>query len=294
MNMKKLAEKLQRMTRQQVILAILLTVLLGLAIYFAALLPSADWYATFDPAARGVFQGHSPYETPLFSNPPWAVLILFPFVIFPPVVAHGLFFVVSALALIYLAWVLRAPPLAIAALMLSPTAVGALLVGNLDAIVYLGLLFPPTWGLLLLMIKPQVGTGVAIYYLIKAWQENKFVGVLRVFSPLTIAYLASVLLFPIFMERILNQPATNPWNRSMFPYSIPVALFFLWVAVRKQNVYFALAATPFFTPHLTFYSYLAVQMALLHVDVEKVIRRDVLQIILTIFLWVIMVVFRPG
>jgi hypothetical protein len=34
------------------------------------------------------------------------------------------------------------------------------------------------------------------------------------------------------------------------------------------------------------------QVGLLHEDVEKVIRRDLLQIILCIFLWTIMLIFR--
>src|SRR5205085_6908537 len=99
-----------RMTKWQAALAVMLIIFMGVATYFSAFLPSADWYVTFDPAARGIFSGHSPYEQPVFLNPPWAVLILIPFIIFPPVAAHGLFFVASALALIYLAWRLRASP----------------------------------------------------------------------------------------------------------------------------------------------------------------------------------------
>jgi len=285
-------EKLKSITKGQMVLAAALAILLGVAAYFAAFLPSADWYVTFDPAARGIFSGHSPYEQPVFLNPPWAMLILIPFVIFPPVTAHGLFFVACAVALVYLSWRLRASPIAMVALMLSPTAVGALLVGNLDAFVYLGMLLPPVWGLFLLMLKPQIGAGVAIYYLIETWRKGRFSGVFKTFWPITTAYVISALIFPIFIERIIYKSSTDVWNRSLFPYAIPLAVFFLWLAVRKKNPYFALAATAFMTPYMTFYSYLAVQMALLHKDVEKVIRRDVLQIILCVFLWVIMLVFR--
>lgn len=282
------------LTRKRIILIIGLLLLLGVAVYFAAFLPSADWYTTFDPAARGIFSGHSPYEQPVFLNPPWAILLLLPFMAFDPVTAHGLFFVVSALALIFMAWKLHAPPLAMAALMLSPTAVGALLVGNLDALVYLGMLLQPVYGLFLLMIKPQVGGAVFVYYLITTWQQSRFAGVVRTFSPITIAYVIAGLIFPVFIDRIIHKPSTDAWNRSLFPYAIPLGLFFLWLAFRKKNAYFALAATAFITPYLTFYSYLAVQIALLHEDVEKVIRRDLLQFILTVFLWVIVFVFHPG
>jgi hypothetical protein len=276
---------------RRILLLPLLVAVLAAAVYFSSFLPSADWYETFDPAARGLFSGRSPYEQPLYLNPPWAVLPLLPFVVFPPLVAHGLFFVASALALIYLAWRLGATPLATAAVLLSPTAVGGLLSGNLDAFVYLGMLLPPSWGLMVLMIKPQVGVGVALYYAVESWRQSRFAGLLRTFSLVAVAYLVSALIFPIWVERMIGKPE-NPWNRSLFPYAVPIGLFFLWLAVHRRNAYFALAATPFFAPYLTFYSYLAVQMALLHEDVEKLVRRDVLQIILTVLLWTIMLVFR--
>jgi hypothetical protein len=269
----------------------LLFVLLGIVVYFASFLPTADWYDIFYPAARGVLFGHSPYERIGYICAPWGVLPLIPFVLFPPVAAHGLFFVASALILFYVIWRLGARPLAAAAFLLSPTAIGALLVGNLDPLAISGMLFPPVWGLFILLIKPQIGVGVAIYYLIETWRKSRFWGVVRVLAPITIVYLVSAWLFPVWVERIIHNPQ-NIWNRSLFPYSIPLGLFFLWLAIRKRNPYFALVATPFLAPYHSFYTYIAVQIGLLHKDVEKVIRRDVLQIILTVFLWVVMLVFH--
>jgi hypothetical protein len=280
--------------RRLILLIPFLILLLGVAVYYASFLPTADWYVTFDPAARGIFTGHSPYEMRGFSNPPWAVLLLLPFIIFPPLVAHGLFFVASALALIYLTWRLNTPLLAVVAFLLSPTAIGALLVGNLDPFVYLGMLLPPVWGLFVLLIKPQIGIGVAIYYLFEAWRQDRFFGVVRIFLPVAIAFLLSALIFPVFVHILITKSGVDPWNRSMFPYGLPLALFLLWLAVRRRNPYIALAASAFLTPYLTFYSYLAIQLAALHEDVEKVIRRDVLQVILSISLWAIMFIFRPG
>lgn len=122
-----------RSNKQRIIFIPVLVVLLGVAVYFASFLPSADWYATFDPAARGIFSGRSPYEQATYINPPWAVLLLLPIVLFPPLLAHSLMFVISVLILIYIAWRLHASPLAVAAFFLSPTVVGALLVSNIDS-----------------------------------------------------------------------------------------------------------------------------------------------------------------
>jgi hypothetical protein len=268
-----------------------LVILLGVAVYFAAFLPSADWYVTFDPAARGVYAGHWPYENPGYRYPPWAILPLLPMVLFPPLLAHGLMVVVTALVLIYIAWRLRAQPLAVAAFLLSPTAVGILLVNNLDPFAISGIFLPPVWGVFVLVIKPQVGVGVMLYYLFQTWKNERFWGCVRTFAPMIIAYSISVAFFPIWVTRMLENPS-NSWNRSLFPYAIPVGLLIMWLAIRRKNPYFALAASVFLTPYMTFYSYIAVQIALLHKDVEKVIRRDVLQIILTIFLWVVTLVFH--
>ena len=261
------------------------------AVWMASYVPNADWFATFDPAARGLFQGRLPYEQHFVLTPPWAILVLVPFVLFPPNIARGLVLVASLCVLIYTAWRLHAPKIAMVALLISPTAIGSLLSGNLDAFVLAGIFLPPLWGLFFLMIKPQVGIGVAIYYLTQTWQNNKWIGILRTFSPVLLAYLISAFLFPIWINRMIEKPS-DVWNRSIFPYGIPVGLIFLWLSIKRRNAFFALASAPFFSPYLTFYTYLMVQVGLLHEDVEKVIRRDVLQIILCIFLWAIMLLFR--
>jgi hypothetical protein len=155
----------------------------------------------------------------------------------------------------------------------------------------LGILLPPTWGLFVLVIKPQVGFGVILYHLYQTWKNESFWKVVRVFAPVTIAYFISVMFFPVWIDRMLENPSSS-WNRSLFPYAIPVGLFLMWLALRRKNPYFALAASAFLTPYLTFYSYTAVQIALLHEDVEKVIPRNVLHIGLTIFLWVITLAFH--
>jgi hypothetical protein len=276
---------------RRIIIIPLLVIAVGLAVYFASFLPTADWYATFDPAARGVFSGHSPYEQVGYVYPPWAVLPLLPIVLFPPFLAHGLMFVISVLILVYIAWRLHASPLTMAAFLLSPTAVGALLVNNIDPIVISGILLPPVWGLFILIIKPQIGIGVVLYYLFDVWKQQQFWGVVRTFAPVVIAYVISALLFPVWIERMMRNPQII-WNRSLFPYLIPLGLLFMWISIRRKNPYFALAAGLFFAPYHSFYSYIAVQIALLHEDVEKVIRRDLLQIILTIFLWVVMLTFH--
>jgi hypothetical protein len=275
---------------RKILVAALLVALFLLIAFLTAGLPTADFYANIYPAARNALSGHSPYDG-IYISAPWGIVPMIPFALLPPLPAHGLYFATCLYILVYIAWRLRASPLTIVALILSPTAIGALLVGNLDAVVISGMLFPPILGLLILMIKPQIGTGVALYYVIDFVRKKRWLEGLKAFSPVAAAYSLALIFFPIWYIRAINNPA-NIWNRSLFPYAIPLGLFLLWLAVRHRNPYFALASTAFLAPYLTFYTYIIVQIGLLHEDVEKYVRRDVLHMFLTVFLWVIMLRFK--
>jgi hypothetical protein len=275
--------------RKVIGIAILVVAFFAVA-YLAAPFPTADFYVNFYPAAQSVLSGHSPYES-ITNATPWGIIPLVPLALLPPIPAHGVYFAVCLFVLAYIAWHLKASPLTIVAFILSPTVIGALIVGNLDPIVVSGILFPPTLGLLILLIKPQIGTGVALYYLINFVRDRKYLEAVKTFAPVVLAYSLTLIFFPIWLARVSSLPS-NEWNRSLFPYSIPLGLLLVWLAVRRRNPYFALAAAPFFAPYHSFYTYTVVQIGLLHEDVERFVRRDVLHVALCIFLWVIMLVFH--
>jgi hypothetical protein len=265
--------------------------LAGLAVWLAGFVPNADWTGTYQRVGTLVLQGRSPYEQSSFMNPPWAAFLILPFAVLPPALGRGALLVASLAALVYTAWRLHAPRLAAIALLLSPTTVGSLLAANLDSILLLGAFLPPTWGLLLLMLKPQIGVGPAAFDFVESWRRGGFRQLLVVFLPIIAAYVLSALIFPIWVGRVLRQPG-DVWNRSLFPYGIPIGLLFLWLSVRFRNVFWALGSTPFFAPYLTFPTWLVVQVGLLHEDVERFVRRDILQIVLCVLLWIVMLVFH--
>jgi hypothetical protein len=272
-------------------MAILCVVLVGLALWLASFVPNADWTGTYQPVGRLVLQGRSPYAQSSFLNPPWAAVLVLPLAILPPALGRGVLLIASLAALIYTAWRLNAPRLAAIALLLSPTTIGSLLAANLDSILILGAFLPPAWGLLLLMLKPQIGVGPAAFDFLQCWRRGRIRCILNGFLPVTVAYVLSTLIFPVWVNRVLRQP-TDVWNRSLFPYGIPIGVLFLWLSVRFRNVFWALASTPFFAPYLTFPTWLVVQVGLLNQDVERYVRRDILQITLCALLWVVMLVFH--
>ncbi len=268
------------------------------AVFLASGLPSADWLPIYDAVARHALAGYSPYdllypdcEHCVFVNPPWALLILFPFTVLSPELSRGLIFVVSIVCLIYFGWRMRARPVALAAMILSPTIIGSLLAGNLDSLILLGMFLPPSWGLLLMMIKPQIGLGVALFYAFDYLRMRKWIALLWAFAPVSLAGLVSAVFFPDWLA-LLGYMPVNPWNRAIFPYGVPLGLALLGLAFWRRNPFYALAAGPFLSTYLTFYSYAAVQFGLLHQDVDKVISRDWVQIALAAFLWAVMLYFR--
>jgi hypothetical protein len=283
---------------KKIAFSILLACFMIGALYFASFLPSADWLGIYDATARHALAGNSPYDRLypgcvhcVFVNPPWTLLILLPFTLLPPNLSRGLIFMVSLVCIIYFGWRMRARPISMAAMILSPTIIGSLLAGNLDALILLGMFLPPAWGLLLLMIKPQIGLGVAIFYAIVFLRERKWGDLARALLPVMLAYLISAWLYPDWLKIILYMPV-NPWNRSIFPYGIPLALALLGLAFWRKNVFLALAASPFLSTYLTYYSYGTLQFGLLDSEVEKVVPRDVLQVILAILFWAVMLYFR--
>lgn len=281
--------------RQSAGIWIVLTVLFCASVYYASFLPDADWRNKFYPLIRDCFRGVSPYWNPAFQYPPWVVLPLFPFVIFPINISRGLLFVSSILFVGFFAYKTKNKFLTILAVLISSTVVGSIIAGNIDALLILAMFLPPAWMLFFLMIKPQIGVGVALYFLYDVWKSKNLLKGIQIFAPVVAGYIITIIIFPDFLTRIINTTSVfSIWNRSIFPYGVPIGIFLLWFSIYRKNVFYALAAGPFLSPYTTFFSYLMVQVGLLNQDVENFIRRDVLQVILAIFFWIIMLVYNLG
>lgn len=272
---------------------ILLAFIFMAAVYLASFLPDADWHATYYPIGRSILTGAPLYENESFRYPPWTALILVPFAILPFNLSRGLAFVLSLLSIGFVSYRLGNNPRTTIFFLLSPTVIGSIIAANIESLLYPAIFLPPTWSLFGLLIKPQIGIGVALYIFITSLIERDIKKLIIALAPVTIGYLISIVVFPLFINRFLNSSNSfEVWNRSIFPYGIPFGLMFLWLAIRKKNMYYALAASPFFSPYLNFYSYMAVQIGLLNEDVENYVRRDILHAGLAVFLWVVMLIVK--
>lgn len=243
-----------------------MSLLLAMAMFS---LPMArDWENSIRPAVWRLWQGASPYGTG-FYGPPWALVLLSPFAFMPLKLGRGLLFVCSLMALGYTLYKRGRGAVAIFYLF-SPPVISSLWFGNLEAFTLLGLVLPPRIGLFFLALKPQVGIGVALLWLVRAWREGGMKEVVRVFAPVSVALGLSFVMFGLWPLHA-GELTEVFWNTSFFPYTLPVGLLALVQMVRHDSEDWGLLIGPMFSPYLAFYSWAGPLMGLVGQPLEMLV-----------------------
>lgn len=245
-------KKLAEHWRLILVLAIVGTILVALMSVY--LPPGVDWEKFYRPAAREMLFLRNPFNVPGYPNPPWALLPFLPLALLPSNVGRAIFLLISLCAFAYAAYELKARPLALAAFLASPPVIHSLLNANIDWIPVLGFVLPPRWGLFLVLTKPQVGIGVALFWLIEAWRKGRVREVVRVFWPVTAVTLLSFLVYGFYLLRFGEKPE-QWWNASLWPMSIPVGLALMAAALRKREIRYAMGAAPCLSPYVLFHAW---------------------------------------
>lgn len=243
---------------------------LGIAFSIAWFLPGGmDWVNTYRPATLNILAFRSPYTTQLFHSPPWTVLPLIPLALLPERVGYGLNFCLGTLATGYVAFRLGAKPLTIIAIILSYPVVFSNIYGNVDWLVYLGLLLPPRWGLFFVLTKPQAGIGLVVFWLIEGYREGGIKKVLGHFAPVTLVLLLSFIIWGLWPTAGFTEIG-KAFNASLWPQSLPIGIALLIYAIRTHRPGLALAASPFLAPYVTPGSWGASILGLLPLDLETI------------------------
>jgi hypothetical protein len=212
-----------------------------------------DWIRYFWPATRALLAGQSPYSVEGFYNPPWALLPLIPFTVLPAEISAAVLATISLLCFAFAAHKMGASPIVLALFVFSPHVLKTSLNGNNDALVALGLVLPPQIGLFLVLLKPQIGWPVALFWLWQAWKAGRLREVGRVFAPVGAAFIASFLLYGFWPLHTLGTIGRD-WNISSFPFLIPFGLAILYHALKTESVNLALLSAPTLTPYFSFIS----------------------------------------
>jgi hypothetical protein len=132
-------------------------------------------------------------------------------------------------------------------------------------------LFPPQIGLFFVLIKPQVGIAMAIYWLIVS--PNR----IRNFLPVALAFLISFVIYPDWITKLVIRGNKTGYfgtfDISFFPYLVPLGLALLYVAIRKHKDSFAYMASPFPSPYVGAISYTVVLLGICKLWSEHIIAK---------------------
>ena len=223
-----------------------------------------DWLIIL-PAVRVFLEGGNPYQLGeqniLF--PFWTFIVLAPLAVLPYWIGRVLLFIVSLMAFSFTAIRLGATRFQLILFLSSSAVVGCLNNGNLDWLVTLGFWMPPQIGLFFVLMKPQVGFPVAIYWLYVCWRYTGWREVVRVFAPVTAAYLLSFALYGFWPIQMLWMHS-NRENMSAFPLSVLPGLVLVYLSIRKNETNLSMFSGPLLAPYTSQFSYSASLLALLY------------------------------
>jgi hypothetical protein len=245
---------------------LILTSTWGLSVYFPR---GVDWHTAFRPATLELLSGRSPYNIQGFFNPPWTLLPLIPFAVLPENVGRALLVIAGFIAFAYTGHKMGGSKLATTAILLSPPVMHCTLNGNIDWLALLGVIMPPQIGLFFVSTKPQIGIAIAAFWLVESWRDGGWRETLRVFLPITLTGILSLLLYGMWPLRAGVEVGLW-WNASLWPMSLPVGLVLIVTAIRSRKLAYAMGASPCFSPYILLHSWVVAVYALIQSTPETV------------------------
>jgi hypothetical protein len=270
-------ELLGKHSRMAAILLIVVAfLLLGFAVYLVfpvsdvydadIMTLGADWKRFFRPAILSMLSGASPYGQGAY-NPPWVFILLSPLAFLPPHLGSVIMFVLTFFAYGAVLFRLGVKPwLALLILTSFPVIEGAD-AGNVDWMIALGFVLPPQIGLFLVLAKPQMGFGIAVYWLVEAYRRGGTREVARVFSPVTAALIFSFFVYGLW-PLSFGEVTFHPWNMAIWPVGVFIGIPILVFAIRRTQPCLSLASSPFLSPYVAGPGWAAFLIGLIPYPVE--------------------------
>lgn len=158
-----------------------------------------------------------------------------------------------------------------AAFLISPPVLHSLLNANLDWLPLLGFTLPPVYGLFFISVKPQMGSVVALFWLVQSWRIGGWRRVLADFAPFGIVFALSLVVFGFWPSHFREiQVYSQGWNASLWPGSIPVGLGLAVAALRRRELRFAMAASPCLSPYVLLHAWTGALASLSTLSAEMI------------------------
>ncbi len=202
-----------------------------------------DWEETYSQLPA---HWRDPYEIKGFTSPPWIMLFL-PHAWLPLDWGNAINLVLNILLIVVVIRRFSGGWLLLLLVFTSPPFFDLVRTNNVDWIPLLALLLPAMWGLPALVAKPQSMGGASLIW----WKRST--NRLRLLLPLIIVVLLSFLIWGFWPLKI--KPVNESvWNFAPWPFLIPLGIYMLLRAYRKNDAFLAAAATPFLVPYIAPYS----------------------------------------
>jgi hypothetical protein len=211
----------------------------------------SDWVRDIGPAARAWWP--APWREG-FPQLPWAAALLSPLGGLADRLATAITNAASLLVLAAVARRYRGPEWVAIPVLLTPPGYWLMANGQTEWLVLLGLTFYNGLDPILILIKPQVISGVMVPRLARAGRS-----MLRYALPGIVVGGMSLFVWPAWPLRIWVSFSGLPhteWNSSTWPWGIPIGLGLLILAYRSKSDLWGVLATPFLFPYVNMPSYL--------------------------------------
>lgn len=214
-----------------------LTVLL-LIVWQYSMPEAVDVQLFFQPAARAVLEGESPYIVEGFYNPAWVIWPLLPIAWMSTSWATLIIRAASLTGYLVASRHVGCNLCGRIALILSPPVLFGLMSGGFDGAVLAGVALSPWLGFIVLAIKPQLTLGALCLGYKRGYNWWPLLGLLL----LTVALYG----LPVVFVGELRQAH---WSSSLWPLGLLVGIPMLVWGIARDQEDVALAASPFLAPY---------------------------------------------
>ncbi len=209
-----------------------------------------DYTHFFRPAS----QTDAPYAVAGFYNPFWLLPLLWVFELFGEY-RLAVWVVMNLCAFIYVFMRLKMPLWSILPFFVFSGALMSVFVGNVEGLVAFGMVLPLPLGIVVLMLKPQIGLALTLYYVLSAFVYDGWKRAVLILVPVLVLFTASFFLYGTWFLKPLEVIDRFYNTIYFFPIGVPVGLALIVAGVARRNIGYALMAIPFTSPYMIFHTW---------------------------------------
>lgn len=205
-----------------------------------------DW-TYFWKAGRAVLSCQNPYTTvPGFYSPVHTLIYFVPLSVMPLEISARVNAVVGSLVIVAALWRFSGCRWQIVLVaLLFPWPLSVTTNGNIEWVALAASLVNPLAGVFIALAKPQIASILIALLLLLIWRRYGW----RV-SILACSGVAAIMAVTFALGARWGEVNGVAWDRSPWPYGLLLGVPMAYIAIKRNSLSAALAASPFFTPYM--------------------------------------------